>query len=147
MKDLAHHLKKLNRQIIRSAHREEMEEEAFEEQEPLPSLPKKQIVKELKRRVGRETRKVRAKKASPAKAPKIKTQEERSPYAKKQTVSELKKQAKRAVRKVRAERTPTPKLAEERNKEMKHRVPVFDRINNRKPKSGARTTKKKTPRI
>ncbi len=147
MKDLAHHLKKLNRRIIRSAHREEMEEEAFEEQEMRPSYPKKQVVKELKRRVGRETRKVRAKEASSVKAPKIKTEEERSPYAKKQTVSELKKQAKRAVRKVREARTPTPKTAEERNKEMKHRVPVFDRLNNRKPKRGARTTKKKTARI
>jgi hypothetical protein len=102
MKDPTHHMKKLNRKVIRSEHREEMQEENW---------------------------------AGP------------SPYAKKQTVSELKKQVKRETRKIREERTPVPKTPEEKNRLMKRRVPVFDRLNNAKPKMGARTTKKKTPRI
>lgn len=48
MKDLAHHLKKLNRRIIRSFHREELEKAGLEEN--LPSLPvQKETPKEMKK--------------------------------------------------------------------------------------------------
>jgi hypothetical protein len=61
MKDLAHHLKKLNRQIVRSAHREEMEEDTWEEA-PKPSpYAKKQTASELKKQVKRKAKKVGAK--------------------------------------------------------------------------------------
>jgi len=36
MKDLPHHIKKLNRQVIRSTHREELEDEAFDLSMPSP---------------------------------------------------------------------------------------------------------------
>lgn len=101
MKDLPHHMKKLNRRILRSAHREEMEEEAFE---TLPSPPRKQ------------------------------------------TQREMKKIAKRKVAKERWDRAPTPLSPDEKNKKMKYRTPVFDRLNNAKPKA-TRPSKKKTPRI
>ncbi len=101
MKDLPHHMKKLNRRVIRSAHREEMEEgsEAF-----LSLIPPR-----------------------------------------KQTVIEQKKIAKRKALKERQERTPIHMTAEERNRKMKARVPIFDR-NSAKPKV-TKPTKKKTPRI
>ena len=102
MKDLAHHLKKLNRRIIRSFHREELEDAGFEKD--LPSLP-----------------------------------------AQKQTPREMKKIKKRAVLKERMERTPIRPTEEERNREMKKRVPVFDR-NNAKPRH-TNATRKNTPRI
>lgn len=103
MKDLAHHLKKLNRKILRSVHREELEETGFIEN--LPSLP-----------------------------------------AQKETPREMKKIKKRAALKERMERTPIHPTEEERNRQMKKRVPVFDRLNNAKPKH-AKASKKKTPRI
>jgi hypothetical protein len=46
MKDLPHHMKKLNRQVIRSMHREELEEEEFD----LSSIPpQKQTEREIKK--------------------------------------------------------------------------------------------------
>lgn len=99
MKDLPHHMKKLNRRVIRSEHREEINEEAFN----MTSPPRKQTVKQIK------------------------------------------KQAKTKQTKARNARTPTPLTAEERNKKMTKRVPVFDQN-----KGTLRTTKpsrKKTPRI
>ena len=103
MKDLAHHLKKLNRQIIRSVHREEMEEEAWD--------------------------------LNP------------SPYAKKQTPKQVKKQAKAKVTKMRKARAASPLTAEQKNRKMKKRVPIFDKKNKAKPKQGARKSSKKSPRI
>lgn len=100
MKDLPHHLKKLNRQIIRSLHREEAEEEAYE-----VSMPRKPTKRQIKKQAKEE-----------------------------------RKQEKLA----RPSSSPTP---EQRNRSMKHRVPVFDRTNDAKPKSGARPTHKKTPPI
>ena len=132
MKDLAHHLKKLNRRVIRSAHREEMEEEQWDE--PFSYPPPKRSY-EMEAEVQEEIRKMKKKQTRP------------SPFAKKQTVSQLKKQAKRTVRKTRKKRAPTPKTPQEKNRLMKKRVPVFDRINNAKPKVGARRSKKKTARI
>lgn len=64
----------------------------------------------------------------------------------KQTEAQVKKQAKAAKRKERETRTPIHMTEEERNRKMKHRVPVFDRINNAKPKSTKKTSKK-TPRL
>jgi hypothetical protein len=58
-----------------------------------------------------------------------------------------KKQAKEHVRQEKLAQPPHIQTPEERNKKMLHRVPVFDRINNAKPKLGARPTHKKTPRI
>ena len=59
---------------------------------------------------------------------------------------QVRKQAKAAMKKERDARTPLKKTTEERNWEMKKRVPVFDR-NKAKPKMGARASKKKRPRI
>jgi hypothetical protein len=60
MKDLAHHLKKINRQIIRSIHREEMEEEAWDLTSPyVRKQPPKQLKKQAKAKIAK-TRKARA---------------------------------------------------------------------------------------
>ena len=101
MKDLPHHIKKLNRRVIRSAHREEIEEEAFDRNPP---------------------------------------------FIRKQTERELKKIAKRKRAQERWDRPATPLTPDEKNKQMKFRTPVFDRINNAKPKVTP-ASKKKTPRI
>ncbi len=97
MKDLPHHMKKLNRKIIRSARRDGLEEE-------LPEVP-----------------------VWPA-----------------SKVEERKKQ-KREMKAERETRTPMKKSADQRNREMKKRTPVFDR-EKATPKR-TRATKKKTPRI
>ena len=102
MKDIPHHMKKLNRRVIRSAHREEMEETVWN-----PTIFE-----------------------SPPR---------------KQTLSEEKKIAKAKLRKTRASRAPIHLTEEERNRKMKHRVPIFDR-NNAAPKK-AKPSRKKTPRI
>jgi hypothetical protein len=99
MKDLPHHMKKLNRRVIRSIHREEMEEES------LPDIPPR-----------------------------------------KQTERQRKKQAKKKMKDERLGHVPSDLSPEERNRKMKNRVPIFDR-NSAAPKRGARSTKKKTPRI
>lgn len=101
MKDLPHHLKKLNRRVLRSEHREVLAQEG--EETPQPLFPK--------------------------------------------SAQQKKKQAKLQRRQKHESHTPMPLTAEERNKKMLHRVPVFDRQNNAKPKSGARPSKKKMPRI
>jgi hypothetical protein len=100
MKDLPHHLKKLNRRVIRSLHREEM----AEDQTDSITAPREQ------------------------------------------TLHQKKKQAKERMKQERLARTPIHPTAEERNQKMKHRTPVFDRINNARPRT-AKPTKKKTPRI
>lgn len=99
MKDLPHHIKKLNRRVIRSAHREELEEEAWAEMPPRT-----------------------------------------------QTQRQLKKQAKQKQKMDRQRPSSAPNV-DEQNRLMKKRVPIFDRTNNAKPKTGARPTSKKTPRI
>ena len=58
---------------------------------------------------------------------------------------EARKKVKREMRKDTLNRTPIHNTPEERNRRMKHRVPIFDR-NNAEPKH-AQPTKKKTPRI
>lgn len=103
MKDLPHHIKKLNRRIIRSIHHLEEEEANFDSRMP-------------------------------------------SPPAWKETASSARKKTKAKLRKERESRPPVHKSAEERNWEMKHRVPVFDRTSHPRPKA-ARPTHKKTPRI
>lgn len=105
MKDLPHHIKKLNRRIIRSIHREELDEEAYGLEMKMPSPPNW-----------------------------------------KKTERQIKKQAKAQIRKERISRTPTPLTPEQKEKKMIHRVPVFDRTNNAKPKT-TKATRKKTPRI
>jgi hypothetical protein len=103
MKDLAHHIKKLNRRIIRSIHHMEMEEANFDTKTPeLPNW--------------------------------------------KRTDAQKKKQAKTKIRQERSSRAPIHKTEAERNWEMKHRVPVFDRTSHPRPKI-TKPTKKKTPRI
>lgn len=99
MKDLPHHMKKLNRKVIRSSLRETTEEMAQE-----PVLPRFQASKE-------EARKIE----------------------------------KRTMRDDTRGRTPIHDSVDEKNRKMKHRVPIFDR-NSALPKR-ARPTKKKTPRI
>ena len=105
MKDLPHHLKKLNRRVIRSFHREELDDEAYGLEMAMPSFPNW-----------------------------------------KRSERQIKKQTKAKIRQERLARTPTPLTPEERDKKMSHRVPVFDRLNNAKPKM-AKPTRKKTPRI
>lgn len=103
MKDLPHHIKKLNRRIVRSVRREKMEDETYDLLMP-------------------------------------------SPPVRKAPLQQMKKQAKIKMRQERMTRTPTPLSPEEREKKMEDRVPVFDRINNAKPRV-AKPTKKKTPPI
>ncbi len=98
MKDLPHHIRKLNRKVIRSSLREKEEGMASE---PLP--------------------------------PFLKSREE------------TRKEEKQKMRSARLSRTPIHDTPDERNRKMKHRVPVFDR-NNAKPRT-TKPTKKKTPRI
>jgi hypothetical protein len=99
MKDLPHHMKKLNRKVIRSSLRETTAETAQE-----PVLPRFQASEE-----------------------------------------EARKMEKRMMRDAARDRTPIHDSVDEKNRKMKHRVPIFDR-NNAQPKQ-ARPTKKKTPRI
>jgi hypothetical protein len=102
MKDLPHHVKKLNRRVIRSSHREAQAEEEYEMNQipsPSPQRPK--------------------------------TQE--------------RKQAKSQMRRERLARIPSPMTPEERNRKMQERVPLFDRINNAKPKQAKPTRKKRPP--
>lgn len=105
MRDLPHHIKKLNRRIIRSIHREELDEEAYGLEMKMPSPPNW-----------------------------------------KKSERQIKKQAKDKIRKERMARTPSPLTPAEKEKKMIHRVPVFDRLNNAKPKT-TKPTRKKTPRI
>ena len=107
MKDLPHHMKKLNRRVVRSVHRLELEDEQFSEKMPNPP-----------------SERVRPK-------------------------AQLRKQAKAKMKKERLARTPSVPTAEEKNKKMKDRVPVFDRLSHQKrgPKVGARSSKKKRPRV
>ncbi len=59
MKDLAHHMKKLNRRIIRSAHREEMEEDAWDLTSPyIRKQTPGQVKKQAKAKISK-TRKAR----------------------------------------------------------------------------------------
>lgn len=103
MKDSPHHIKKLNRQVVRSIHHEEMEDANFESK--LPSPPNW-----------------------------------------KPTKAQEKKQAKETVAQERRARKPIHKTEEERNWEMKHRTPVFDRTSHPRPKA-TKASHKKTPRI
>lgn len=57
MKDLPHHIKKLNRQVIRSEHREEMEDEAYSL--IVPSPPKKQTQRQIKKQAKEQMTKSR----------------------------------------------------------------------------------------
>jgi hypothetical protein len=52
MKDLPHHIKKLNRKVIRSVHREEQDEEAFD----LKSPPRKQTERQIKKQAKEKMR-------------------------------------------------------------------------------------------
>lgn len=97
MKDLPHHIKKLNRRVIRSLHREEIQEE-------LPDIPTWPVSKKQER-----------------KKAKIKIKQERLAH------------------------TPSDPTPEERNKNMRKRVPIFDR-QNAEPKH-ALPSKKKSPGI
>jgi hypothetical protein len=58
MKDLPHHVKKLNRRVIRSVHREEMEDEAFDLAMPSPP-PRKQTERQIKKQAKERMRKER----------------------------------------------------------------------------------------
>ena len=56
MKDLPHHMKKLNRRVIRSTHREEQEEETFD---AIASPVRKQTDREMKKIAKRKHRQER----------------------------------------------------------------------------------------
>jgi hypothetical protein len=99
MKDLPHHLKKLNRKILRAFYKEEMEGLT------LPPLPPQQ-----------------------------------------ETLRELKKIKKRSALKARLERVPIHLTEDERNRKMKKRVPIFDKISHAKLRF-SKPSKKKSPRI
>ena len=102
MKDLPHHMKKLNRRVIRTEHREmELELEALGQppQEPQTERPREQI----------------------------------------------RKQAKSEMRKSTKSYTQTTPTSDERNREMKQRVPIFDRTSHPRPKLGAKSKKRNPP--
>ena len=98
MKDVPHHMSRLNRKVVRSSQREEIEEEFF------------------------------------------------NPWAKPKTAAQQKKQTKAQISKVKAKAPHTPLTAEEKNRRMQERTPVFDRWNNPRAR-GMKATRKKTPRI
>jgi len=105
MKDLPHHMKKLNRRIIRSEQRlieneqENLEEENINLQSLQIERPREQIRKQIKSEMRKET----------------------------------------------LAHIPDHSTTDEQNREMKHRVPVFDRLSHQKAKVGAKP-KKKSPR-
>ncbi|MBF8263175.1 MAG: hypothetical protein HW387_840 [Parachlamydiales bacterium] len=105
MKDLPHHMKKLNRRVIRSEHRE-METE-------LESSAEELIVQAIQIERPKE---------------------------------QLRKQFKAKMKKETLARTPTHPSDQERNQEMKHRVPIFDRLSHPRPKVGAKPKEKKPRR-
>lgn len=76
MKDLPHHMKKLNRRIIRSQHREEIEENAF--QWPIPPANQKPTAKQV-----RKKKKIEMRDQVRARTPKLLTPEERNRKMKK----------------------------------------------------------------
>ncbi len=76
MKDLPHHMKKLNRRVIRSMHREEMDEEAYEE---MPDVP----TQEATARQRRKKTKIRMKQETLARTPTKPTSEQRNRKMKK----------------------------------------------------------------
>lgn len=76
MKDLPHHIKKLNRRVIRSIHREEMEEEQYDLTPPIP--PRKQTARQIKKQA-----KEKVKKEKIARAPTPLSPEERNRKMKK----------------------------------------------------------------
>ena len=102
MKDLPHHMKKLNRRVIRSEHRE-MELESFELNQSMQA-PQNERPREQMRKIAKE---------------------------------EMRKEAVDFTQ-------PTP-TSEDRNREMKHRVPIFDRTSHPRPKQGAKPKKKAPP--
>ncbi|MEN9654282.1 MAG: hypothetical protein RL235_394 [Chlamydiota bacterium] len=99
MKDIPHHLKKLNRRVIRSARREGAQEESAYLY-VMPERPARQLRQQVRARIRAE----------------------------------------------RTRRVPGVLSAEEKQKRMSNRVPVFDRLNSGRIK-GTRSTHKKTPRI
>jgi len=99
MKDLAHHMKKLNRRVIRSAHREEMEEESWDLNEspytrkPSPSQIKKQAKEN-------QTKKRKARAATPLTADaKNRKMKKRVPIFDKQNKAKPKPGARRTSKK------------------------------------------------
>lgn len=130
MKDLPHHMKKLNRRIVRTERRMQIEDEEYIEP-PKQARPKKQMQKPVK------AARKKAEEPELAELPREKTVRPKK---------QVRKQAKATMRKEREARVPVKKTAEERNWEMKKRVPIFDK-NKMKPKVGARASKKKRPRI
>lgn len=104
MKDIPHHMKKLNRRVVRSEHRlleMELESPEVEISIQMPSVhrPKEQMRKQFKSQMKKET----------------------------------------------LSRTPTHPSIEERNRQMKHRVPIFDRTSHPRPKFGSKPKKKVPP--
>lgn len=57
MKDLPHHIKKLNRRVVRSAHREEMEEEQWDTAGNWKEEYKRARTKKQKKKQAKENRK------------------------------------------------------------------------------------------
>ncbi|MDE3055950.1 MAG: hypothetical protein KGI80_04590 [Verrucomicrobiota bacterium] len=98
MKDLPHHIKKLNRNVLRSVRREDKAEEVFETAARPPS-------REAKR-----------------------------------------KHKKQEIRAERLAHVPIHPSEEERNRQMRHRVPMIERTNDAIPKH-TRPSRKKVPPI
>ncbi len=112
MKDLPHHMKKLNRRIVRSAHREELAEEEYDQVIAAPSpaspvqvalapphRPKRQVKKQAKAKV---------KKARKARTPAPPTPEERNKKMAKRVPIFDRNKAK--PKKTKATRKKTPRL-------------------------------------
>lgn len=99
MKDLPHHLKKLNRKILRSAHREEMYEEEF----GLAGEPREQTIHQEKKQA-----KQRLKEEKLAHTPHPPTPEEMNRKMKRRTPIFNRNSAK--PRRVKATRKKTPRI-------------------------------------
>ena len=100
MKDTPNHMKKLNRQVIRSVHREEMEEANFDA--AMPSLPTRKQPIEEQKKIAKQ--KIRAERMN--RTPTHPTEEERNRKMKHRTPVFDRNNAKPRVAKPTRKKTP-----------------------------------------
>jgi len=102
MKDLPHHMKKLNRRVVRSEHREEVSEEA--EDFSLFAPPRKQTEKQVKKQAKAQIRKTKS-----ARVPTHLTADEKNKKMNKR-VPEFERNNKAKPKTTRPTRKKTPKI-------------------------------------
>jgi hypothetical protein len=106
MKDLPHHMKKLNRRIIRSEHREELEDENHLSSLPNPPQPKSRPRAQI-----RKLTKAKMKKTTKARTPTPLTPQERNKRMKKRVpIFDRTSKVKVAKQGARATKKKTPRI-------------------------------------